>query len=885
MSRWIACASTALVLAVAQRGDAQQRPDAPSPLVHGVLPYQIVYDTSSRLYGSQSTPRSLGASIGVIDSSVLATFHTHSLSEVLAARIPGVSVLRSSGIVGTGSRVRVRGASGFFAPREPIVLLDGVRIDAAQNTSGLTLGGQQPSRLDDIDVDQIARIEVLRGPAASALYGTDGAGGVIRITTRTPNQGGPAWTTYAEGALSTDVTQYPANYSTGSGVVGEPTCTRATAAVGTCSPGPLLSWNPLENASPFRTATRARAGTSVNGGWRRLGYLVSGSVQHEQGVIEPNDATRLAARLNADAHPFRALDLALRSSYTRSRTALPFSNGAIGVLAAGLLGNAIDDPVNRGYRSDALSQFADVPTEERMARTMGSLIATWRPARWLSARAIAGTEIARRDDARSTALMLGPPAPPGDLVRFEGSTGRDSRATLSANTTASFHLGRSLLAETTVGIERLSSSRRTTDSSVVRDQGGIAASDFVAVRTTSHVTGLIATERLNSSNRRFIGVGLRRDRTTLSAFGPATFFSADAAWVIADEPFFPHSGIFTGLRLRGAYGRSADYRLYAFAPSSSPFPFTGDAAFRLPSETISEAEVGIDAFLFRRLWVETTWYRQHSADALTVCCFDFPPAANGVWHTTGLDAVISANLVRSLGVEWSARLDISAFANRVDDVGQGRRVQSVGPTLVPRARFANVVGHPIAGIWGNRLRVHDNGDGIITSAEVDVAPDSSYLGSSFPTREIGLTSTLSFRRVTIAVLLDYRGGFRQINATADNRCELEICGALYDPDASLSNQARAISVDRAGAGFVEDASFLRLRELNVTWKLLPGWIYRHGVARLDATVAGSNLLTFTGYSGLDPEINYRGQTGLGSAEFYTLPLPRSISIRLDVTPR
>ena len=144
--------------------------------------------------------------------------------------------MRSSGIVGGGSRVRLRGATGIYATREPIVIVDGVRVDATQNAPGLSIGGQQPSRLDDIDVDQVARIEVLRGPAASALYGTNGAGGVIRITTRAPSRAKTSWSTYAEGGVATDITGYPANYSTGSGITGEPTCTRAGASLGACSP-------------------------------------------------------------------------------------------------------------------------------------------------------------------------------------------------------------------------------------------------------------------------------------------------------------------------------------------------------------------------------------------------------------------------------------------------------------------------------------------------------------------------------------------------------------------------------------------------------------------------------------------------------------------------
>jgi len=70
--------------------------------------------------------------------------------------------------------------------------------------------------------------------------------------------------------------------------------------------------------------------------------------------------------------------------------------------------------------------------------------------------------------------------------------------------------------------------------------------------------------------------------------------------------------------------------------------------------------------------------------------------------------------------------------------------------------------------------------------------------------------------------------------------------------------------------------------MGVSWAIVPGWAYRYGFARLSTTLIARNLLTFTGYSGFDPETNYRGQTGLGTGDLYTLPLPRAIALRFDL---
>jgi hypothetical protein len=113
-----------------------------------------------------------------------------------------------------------------------------------------------------------------------------------------------------------------------------------------------------------------------------------------------------------------------------------------GTLFNGLAGNSVDDPVNRGYRTDGLAPFAEVPTDQRVDRATASFTATWRATGWLSAHAIVGGEAVHRDDARS--IPLAPEASLPTAMRVEGSSGRDRSATLGANATASFNLAKSL---------------------------------------------------------------------------------------------------------------------------------------------------------------------------------------------------------------------------------------------------------------------------------------------------------------------------------------------------------------------------------------------------------------------------------------------------------
>jgi len=136
-------------------------------------------------------------------------------SEQLAAREPGVSVLPSGGLTGEGARIRIRGSASLSQPNEPIVYVDGVRVDRAGGFGDYigTGGGGSPSRLDDINPEAIERIEVLKGAAAATLYGTEASSGVIQIFTKAGSRGAPRFDIVSEeGAISQPDSRYEPNF-------------------------------------------------------------------------------------------------------------------------------------------------------------------------------------------------------------------------------------------------------------------------------------------------------------------------------------------------------------------------------------------------------------------------------------------------------------------------------------------------------------------------------------------------------------------------------------------------------------------------------------------------------------------------------------------------
>jgi len=832
--------------------------------------------------------------VSTIDTSTLGGLSARTLSEALAGRVPGVTVLRSSGVLGAGSRVRMRGGSGLLIPREPLLIVDGLRVDASQGSLGIDIGGQTPSRLDDFPLDEIERIETLRGPSASALFGMDAAGGAIVVTTKR-GPGYPAgWSAYAESGLTNDVTSYPANVATGPPSYGRDTCTRAEAAIGGCTPGPLSQWNPLERASPFRTGVRVASGVTARGGWRVADYFAAASASSDQGSLAPNDARKYSGRVNLDVRPLRSLRVGILGSHAEGRTTFPLGDGAaISALLAGLAGNTADDPVRRGYLSHDVATIASVVTQQHVERSLGSVSPEWSPARWLSVRGVIGREILRRNDSRTLPMTVAysDPAQQGSY-NFEGNAGRDLRTTLGAAATASYPLTRTVHGTTTVGAERLTQSFRLRDSTYVLDgnETPVAFGSF-ASRTATKSAGIYAAQRL-AWNARELTIGVRRDNADRRRLlESATYWSANARWDVSAERFFRRSSFVGMLVLRAAYGVAGDTRpldvVLAVSPPLPPPLGERPVVLSFAPERVSELEIGVEAILLSgRLRTDLAWFHQRSRHAYERGCCIGPLGydTGGGWRSNGVELGLHAHLFETLTSEGDASLTFAHIVNKYDRAPDDRF------RPIDRAAFFGdggrrlVRGYPIGGIWSRSVTGSDaNNDGVIDATEIIRSADTSYVGPSIATREAALTTSLRLlRRVTLSAQLDYRGGFKSLNMTELYRCEIGTCAALYDPQASVAEQTRAVNAFSGGAGFTERGDFLRLRELAVTWVLAPGWSLRNRLSALTLTIAGRNLMTFTGYSGLDPEVSYAGQSTFGTTEFLTLPLPRTLLVRLSV---
>ena len=810
------------------------------------------------------------------------------IPELLAARVPGLQVRPGSGAVASGSRLRLRGASGILLPGEPLVVVDGVRAVSEPNDR-LADVDQAPSRLDDFLPDDVERVEVLSGAAGIARYGPEGVHGVVEVFTRRGTPGRPRFHGYAEAGTRSDVTAYPANYGR-VGLTSEgartTACTLNQQAFGRCTPrgDSLLSFNPLEAASPFRTGGTRRVGGSVAGAVGPLTYSVGGNAERDLGVLGRDSRERTGGRGSFTLRPGRGVELSGSALHVRNTLELPEEGPTfLGSLLNGLAGNPFDDPVRRGYRDLTQAERDSLGVTQNARRTLAVASIRWRALRWLTVGGRYGIDDVSADEV--------PHFPGLGTTSLTLATDR-TRRNADVFARAEYAPVGELRLSTTLGAERWSARLHTLEEA--RSQGGGFSSEEMAWRNRS--TAFFARQELDWGGRLSGSLSVRREEPLATA-DPILSGAASAAWEVGRESFFPRQGWIEGLRLRAAYAQTEQDPQNAFAVVGIVLSRCGAVACeddRVVPQRHSELEGGFDAALLGgRVDLSLTGYRRRTDDVLAFL------------GTGPFGMLVNSGRVVSRGVE--ARLRVGAPADApffwelagTGALNRNRLEDYERPPIVHGPGQVTVDGNPVGSFFGPRITSFQdrNGDGIISrmgctntgnqpACEVQYSA-GEYIGPVDPTRMLGVQGRVRLRGVELSALLDHQGGMHRANQLERVRCSSSTfaltCQAAFDPSTRLEDQARVVAYGLIpGYAFVEDATFTRLREAAVTLSIPERWARRIGGRGAELTVAGRNLATWTSYSGLDPETNATAQDPIRFAESFTQPLPRTLTTRLDV---
>jgi TonB-linked SusC/RagA family outer membrane protein len=885
--------------------------------------------------------RAIGNAVSTVRAAeVTATQPVRNVADLLTGRAAGVSVVGSSGQVGTGSRIRVRGASSLSLGNDPLIYVDGIRVDNAQASGpqNQAFGSASISRINDFDPDDIESIEVIKGPAAATLYGTEASNGVIQIITKKGASGRPVWNFTTRQGQS-----WLPGWKDGYGYDNYGTVPRAGSA--TALDTVIITASQLNDSTNarfghdiFRNGRNQDYQLNVSGGAGSgqlpLTYYVGVNREEATGVERVNRLQRTNFRTNLVASPSRTVDVRASAGYVTGRTYLPYESGGGGATWATFFsspsflysGRTANNP-QLGFRTgppDAYYQAYSIFSDADRITT--SLQVDNRPASWLNHRLILGIDRLSEDNQTQAPRNESLFATYAGFTAVGGVTqgSLDVGTRNTQNVTADYALNLDYPIAT--GWRGLTSAggqyygRRTRGRAF--SGTGFPASGILSLAAATvqrldgdslfdnNTLGGYVQQQIIWNDRLFLTGAVRRDDN--SAFGtdyPAvTYPKLSASYVISEEPAIPLPAALNSLRLRAAYGGSGlqpgafdAIRTYAasggfLSPSNAGNPELGP-------EKSYELELGLDAGLFDdRYGLELTYFNGNTQDA--ILSRQAPPSNGfpgfqlfnaGRVNRAGLEWVVRAQPVRS--DRFTLDLNVNGSVNKyeIQSLGEGTNLVSV------TSNVQHVVGYAPGAWWDRRivsadynattkrtsnLRCDDGKGGSVGCA----AAPRVFLGNTVPTREGSLNAGATFLRSwRLNAFVDYRGGYKKLDGNDRVRCgAFSLCRGLWYPD---EQQDKALlAAQQAGTVYtyhlIRDASFARFRELSLTYTLPTALLGRVRASGASLTVAGRNLALWTNYTGLEPEASFNGGTrggAFGQWEQNVLPQTRSVVATLNLT--
>lgn len=746
--------------------------------------------------GEQRRSEIGNATANIDASKVLEVAPVSNLSDLLNSRAPGVTVTSGSQ-TGTGSRIRVRGMNSVSLSNEPIWIIDGIRMtsnNASFSTatgSGGDTGGNNASRVGDLNPEEIENIEIVKGPSAATLYGTDAANGVILVTTKKGRAGAARWNVYGEGGAITDRNYYPDAYSlfakTGTSTASSRTngCSLQSIGTGVCVADSTVSLNIFDekDLTPVGTGVRRQMGAQVSGGTETVRYFFSAEDEKETGVLtlpqferdrfassglplrpwtsHPNVMARKSLRMNLNSAINSKLDLAVATNFINIAQRYSLESNATAGLGSHLFGgpgtrnngtvSGLGTPLN-GYRAWTPGYMWQEKTSQDVNRFIWSANANWRPLSWLANRATVGNDFTGRSDEN---LLLRGEGPPLTATTRLGARGINrvniNNLTVDLGSTASYSLSNFAL-KTTVGAQYIgyrfsgaaTGATQLAPGSTIVGSGTIPS---VSEATTIQKTfGVFIEQALNVGDRLFLTAAVRSDQN--SAFGTnfqsIVYPKASASYMISQEDWWKAPSFVNTARLRYAYGQSGvqpgpnDAIRYYTASSTSiaavDQPTVIQASLgndNLKPERSAEHETGFEVGMFNsRLNLDVTYYSKITKDALISAVL--PPSYGSV-----------ASQLRNLGAVKNAGIEVAINAQLLqhDKLGwdinlsgsaNDNKVVSLGdnpPQVGTTSR--TVAGYPISGLWARPITGYEdkNGDGLLTYW-ADNAKNEVFVGDS-----------------------------------------------------------------------------------------------------------------------------------------------------------
>lgn len=867
-------------------------------------------------YGMESS-RLVSGSLGVVGDEEIRDVPLRTIDGVLQGRSAGVQISQNSGTPGAANSVRIRGNSSLSAGNEPLYVIDGIPMITG-NYGQIGFSGQGINALSDINPNDIESITVLKDASAAAIYGARATNGVILITTRRGSQ-----------------QRANINFNSSRGwqqVVKTLDLLNAEQWLEYMGKEPDNSVDVNYLNEIFRVAPMSSYELSANGGNEKTQFFISGNYYDQTGIILGTDFQRLNGRINLD-HKFNknvTFGGSLGTSYS-------LNNRVEGDRSLhGVLPNSVSRPPvypiynpdgtynQDGFFANPIAIGKEAINEAHSYRTIGNTFLDIRfldhftfSTKWgmdyLSLREHSYDPITTRQGATTNGLGIEAQTNvlnivSNNLLRYSNSFLDVHNVEALAGYSFELFRRRNQYAE---GIDFPGAYFQ-----YILDAGTIRNAEARA--TDRGINSYFGQFKYNYDFKYILSLSGRFDGS--SKFGTNNrygfFPAASLAWRVGEEEFFKALNLpVDEFRLRSSIGLTGNDGIPDFAYMDL---YTGRANYLakagigpagipnpdLKWETTTQFNIGSDIGLFEeRLSISVDYYRNITKDLLfdrpvsMTSGFSFITTNIGELENNGFELSLNSVNVKANRFEWSSRLNLSQNQNKILSLYKDQNLLDLdrySPSSV-------IVGEPMSVFYGFRSLGVDPTTGDLVFDDVDGnglinSDDRVVIGDPNPVFTGGLTNDLVYGNFNLNFFIQFSYGNDIFNATrifieamtyADENQSVEILRRWQNPG-DITDMPRADgdninANNRISSRFVEDGSYARLKSITVSYSFNRKLIERIGLRNARVYFTGANLITLTNYSGMDPEVNYRGDNNLLRAtDFFTYPQARTYTVGVNL---
>ena len=866
--------------------------------------------------GALTAKKQIGNTISTVEGLDIAQSGSLDITGGLSGKLAGIQVTQNSGDPAGGISVRLRSASTVNGSSDPLYIIDGVIVNN-KSTNVLNVKSVVQNRLSDISPQDIDRIEVIKGAAAAAIYGSRASNGVVQIFTKKGKTGEPLITISSSVNFNSlrkkrDFNQEPFDWVSGDiSILDKEAVTR-------------YDYQDMV----FENSTGTDNYVSISGGKENTNYFVSFSYLDNDGILKGTDFEREGGRIriNQKINDWASASFGTYISTSNSNDK-PNGGYGSGVLQTILFTNNKINPAqdadgnypNMTFYPNILEYIETFDFQQKNNRVISDLQINLTPMEGLKLNYILGY-----DNAESIGSTYVPISTNTDVLGRAGNTSISTKQLNSdLNANYSKYFGDNIKSTTSVGFSwqsdetNLRSISGTGLALGVKTTNGAASISTNENRSERTFWGGFLQQTFGFNNKLFLTGAIRLDGSSVFGKDERNQFypKASMSYLASEEDFWKESveDIFSSFKLRAAWGQAGN--LTAIGPfdrlsNYSAISIDGSSGLIAPTalgnpdlkpERQTELEFGVDmALLNNKIGVELTYYKQDIEDLLLARTLSPSTGARsrieniGTMTNKGFEVLITATPIQTIDFGWSITGTYSSNKNEVNNIeGEQFGIGNFGFSVAKN-------GNPLGVFYQGFYARNSDGSLLLTpsglpqrekgSIDVNGSPVSErdgfgqpsganlskVVGDPNPDYIASLINEVNYKDFSFRIQFDAVQGVDVLSW--DKRMFYRFGGGPASASELVGNDVRGTGATKFGIAeaYIEDGSYIKLREISASYLLEKPL---KGINSVRFTLTGRNLFSIDNFSSYDPEVNMDAQSnGSRGGVMGLIPIPRVIKM-------